>query len=112
MTIREVREALSAKLLCGDDGRSFDGVYVGDFLSRAMSHVQSDNLWITIMSNVNVLAVATLTDPAAILLAEDVVLQDDARRSAEENGITVLSSPLSAYELCVRIHRLTTEKKV
>lgn len=106
MTIRDVREALSATVVCGDDTKAFDGVYMGDLLSRAMSHVQCDNLWITIMSNTNVVAVATLTEPAAVILAESVVLQEDARRSAEENGITVLSTPLSAYEICTRLYRL------
>ena len=105
MTIRDVREALSATLVCGDEAKVFDGVYVGDLLSRAMSRVQCNNLWITIMSNTNVIAVATLTEPCAIILAEDVVLQPDAKKSAEENGITVLTSPLSAYEICTRVDR-------
>lgn len=111
MTIRDVCKRLDATLICGDDGKCFEGVYVGDFLSRAMSHVQSDNLWVTIMSNVNVIAVATLTEPAAILLAEDVTLQEDAQSSAEQNGITVLTSPHSAYEICAMLHQMSLENQ-
>ena len=106
MKIRDVLEMLSASVVCGSDSGVYEGVYVGDLLSRAMSHVQCDNLWITIMSNINVIAVATLTEPAAILLAEGVVLQEDALASAKENGITVLTSPLSAYEICTRLGRM------
>ena len=105
MKLRDVCEMLSATVLCGDVDKSFEGVYVGDLLSRAMSHVGCDNLWVTIMSNVNVVAVATLTEPCAVILAEDVELQPDAKKSAEENGITVLTSPLSAYEICTRVDR-------
>ena len=105
MTVRDVCERLSATVVCGDVDKSFDGVYVGDLLSRAMSHVGCDNLWITIMSNTNVVAVATLTEPAAVILAESVAFQEDARKNAEENGVTVLSSPLSAYEICTRLDR-------
>ena len=105
MKLRDVCEMLSATVLCGDVDKSFEGVYVGDLLSRAMSHVGCDNLWVTIMSNVNVVAVATLTEPCAVILAEDVELQPDAKKSAEENGITVLTSPLSAYEICSRVDR-------
>ena len=36
MTIRDVCERLSATIVCGDVDKSFDGVYVGDLLSRAM----------------------------------------------------------------------------
>ena len=105
MKLRDVCELLCATVLCGDVDKSFEGVYVGDFLSRAMSRVKCDNLWVTIMSNANVIAVATLTEPCAIILAEDVVLQPDARKNAEENGIAVLTSPLSAYEICARVDR-------
>ena len=107
MKLRDVCELLCATVLCGDVDKSFEGVYVGDFLSRAMSRVKCDNLWVTIMSNVNVVAVATLTEPAAVILAEDVVLQADALAGAVENGITVLTSSLSAYEICARLHRAT-----
>ncbi len=104
MKVNDILEAVCGRVVCGDTDKEIDGVYVGDLLSRAMSHVTDGCLWVTIMTNVNVVAVATLTEPAAIVLAEDVLLQDDAVESARENGITVVSTPLSAYEICVRLH--------
>lgn len=111
MKISDISARIEAVLVCGDESRDFNGVYVGDLLSRAMSHVECDNLWVTIMSNINVVAVATLTEPAAILLAEGVVLQEDALKSAVENRITVLSTELSAYEICVRLGAALSEKE-
>lgn len=105
MTVSDICKKLNAVLVCGETDKAFNGVYVGDLLSRAMSHVESDNIWVTIMSNVNVIAVATLTEPAAIVLAEDVSLQNDALEGAKENNITVLQSPLSAYEICARLYK-------
>ena len=105
MTVNDICKETDAVLVCGDADRPFDGVYVGDLLSRAMSHVEADNIWVTIMSNINVVAVATLTEPAAVILAVGVSLQEDALKGAKENGITVLSSPLSAYEICVRVNK-------
>ena len=109
MTVKDICEKTDAKLLCGSADKEFCGVYVGDLLSRAMSHVEADNVWITIMANANVVAVATLTEPAAVLLAEGVVLADDAMQGAEKNGITVLTSQLSAYELCLKLGELSAE---
>lgn len=109
MTVDALCDLLDAKIICGDADKPFLSVYVGDLLSRAMSRVETDGIWVTIMSNVNVVAVATLTEPAAIVLAEDVVLQDDALTAARENGLTVLTSPLSAYEICVAIARFCEE---
>ena len=112
MKISDIAKEIEAVLVCGNEEKEFDGVYVGDLLSRAMSHVGFDNIWVTIMSNINVVAVATLTEPAAIVLAEDVVLQEDALKSAKENRITVLSTKLAAYEICVRLHKITSENKI
>ena len=111
MTVNDIREKIEADFLCGDGDKNFDGVYVGDLLSRAMSHVECDNLWVTIMSNVNVIAVATLTEPAAVILAEGEILQDDELAKAKGNGITVLTSPLSAYEICTRVYEVVSESE-
>ncbi len=103
MTVNDICKKIDAVLICGDADKAFSGVYVGDLLSRAMSRVEADSIWVTIMSNANVIAVATLTEPAAIILAEGVELQQDALKGAEENGITVIASKLSAYEICISI---------
>ena len=106
MTVNDILDGIGGRVVCGDADKETEGVYVGDLLSRAMSHVTEGCLWVTIMSNVNVVAVATLTEPAAIVLAEGVSLQIDALENAQKNGITVVSTPLSAYEICVRLHEM------
>ena len=103
MKLSEIVDSLSLTVVSGDTDRDLEGVYAGDFLSRAMSRVEADDLWITIMNNVNVIAVASLTDAAAILLAENVSLMPDALAAAREKDVTVLSSGLSVYELCVAL---------
>lgn len=106
MYLSELCEMLSLKVVTGQIGkRDFQGVYAGDLLSRAMSHVKADNLWLTIMANTNVIAVASLTEAAAVLLCEGVELLPEALEAAEENDILVLSSQASVYDLCVQIHR-------
>lgn len=109
MKLSELCEKLSLCVITGDtDGAEFDGVYAGDLLSRAMSHVEEDNLWITIMSNVNVIAVASLSGASAVLLAEGVELIPEALTAARERDITVLSSEMTVYELCVKIGELVS----
>lgn len=103
MKFDSIAKKLELRAVTGEMPESFDGVYVGDLLSRAMSRVDADNLWITIMNNINVIAVANLTEPAAVILAEGVELFEDAKKSAEERGVTVLSCEKSAYEICAVI---------
>ncbi len=101
MKINQILDELKAKVICGETDKDFEGVYAGDFLSRAMSKIEYNNLWITIMANKNAIAVASLTEAAAVILAEDVILQEDALEAARANNITVLSSSLNVYSICL-----------
>ena len=110
MNLSTLSERLGLSAVAGTtEDKTWDGVYAGDLLSRAMSHVRFDNLWITIMTNQNVIAVASLTEAAAVILAEGVELLPEAREAARENGITVLSSDKTVYELCAAIAELSRE---
>lgn len=109
MKVEALQGLLSARVLCGKADGEFEGVYIGDLLSRAMSRVEAGCAWVTIMANINVVAVANLTEPALIILAEDVTMQADVLAAAEENGITVMSSPMSAYEICCAISKMAGE---
>ncbi|MBR7032457.1 MAG: hypothetical protein IKI03_02345 [Clostridia bacterium] len=108
MKLSDVIDSLSLTVVTGAADGCFEGVYAGDFLSRAMSRVGAGDLWITIMNNVNVIAVASLTDASAVLLAEDVSLMPDALDAAREKDVTVLSSGMSVYELCVALGKFGT----
>lgn len=82
-----------------DPEREIKNVYIGDLLSWVMGKAQEDDAWITIMSNINVVAVASLSDTACVILAEDVILDDSTIKAAKEKGINILSTPQSAYQV-------------
>ena len=86
-----------------DRDRQINGVYIGDLLSWVMSSAECDNAWITIMSNINVIAVASLSDVSCVLLAEDVTLDSELLNTAKEKGINILSTPLAAYEAATKL---------
>ena len=89
--------------------REINGVYIGDLLSWVMGKAQTDNAWITIMSNINVGAVASLTDVACVILAEDVKMEADVINTAQEKGINILSTSLSTYEAALSLGELLVE---
>ena len=109
MKIEKVVSELGLSSLTPCAAVEFDGVYAGDFLSRAMSRVKEGDLWITIMSNINVIAVASLTDAAAVVLAESVDMAEDVLAAAEEKGVAVFSSGMTVFELCARIGAIWDE---
>ena len=104
MTVKAFADELgftALSLPCPD--REVSGAYIGDLLSWVMGRAEAGNVWITIMSNQNIAAVATLADVACILLAEEVIPDAEVLRIAEEKGINILATKLSAFEAAKRI---------
>ena len=91
-----------------DGDREIDGVYIGDLLSWVMGRAQMDNAWITIMTNVNTIAVASLADTSCVILAEGVELPEDIVQTALEKGINVLRSNQPIYETAVQLAGLVS----
>ncbi len=85
-----------------DPHREIDGVYVGDLLSWVMGNASEGNLWITIMTNSNVIAVASLIGVSAVVLAEGVMPEKEVLDLAFQKGINVLSAPLGIYQICLK----------
>ena len=84
--------------------RNIEGVYIGDLLSWVMGRATENDAWITIMSNVNVIAVASLCDVSVIILAEDVILDEDVLSLAKEKGVNVFTTALSAYDVATKLY--------
>ena len=106
MTVSRLCEMLDAKVLSlPDDTREIGGVYIGDLLSWVMGRAKSDDAWITIMSNINVVAVASLSDTACVILAEGVELSQDIIETAKAKFVNIISVHKSAYEIAAILSR-------
>ncbi len=101
MKVSELAEKISGRIVCGEKGaeKELHGCYIGDLLSLAMSKVQKDNVWITIQSNINIAAVATLTEAGCIIICDGFTPDSNTASKADEENIPIISSEKSAYEL-------------
>ena len=107
MTVAELSVKLNAKNICLPcPEREVVGAYVGDLLSWVMGRAPADCAWVTIMSNLNVVAVASLADVACVIFSEDVAPDDDALKKAEKEGINLISVKESSYEVCASLSKL------
>lgn len=100
MTINELIDKASLTPLalpCPD--REVKGAYIGDLLSWVMGRASQDNAWITIMSNVNVIAVASLSDVSCVILAEGVTPDEQVITTACSKGINILRSDFDAFSV-------------
>ena len=107
MTVKELIEKLDLEALTATDPeREVTGAYAGDLLSWVMGRAQSGDAWITIMTNINTVAVASLADVACVILAENCEIEQDVVKTAEAKGINLLRGAETTYELCAALSDL------
>lgn len=107
MVVNELAKAIGMENLTGKGGdREVTGAYACDLLSRVMAGCREGDAWITVQTHLNVIAVATLSEPSCIIIPEGIKVQEETIRKAGEGNIALLASEMKAYEICWKIHRL------
>ena len=107
MNVSDLQKALGLEILTSKDykDREIKGCYIGDLLSWVMGRAQQNDVWITIMSNINIAAVASLADVACVILAEGVKPDAGVAEKADKQGIIIFSSDKTSYELACGISK-------
>ena len=75
-----------------------------------MAHAKENEVWITIQSHKNIVAVASLLNLSAIIIAEDVTIDENTLIKAEEENIPIYSSDKSIYELCGILYNILSRE--
>jgi hypothetical protein len=82
------------------------GAQVCDLLSHVMSRGRQGQVWITIQTHANIIAVAALAKLSAVIIAGGFPPEDETTMRAEEEGIALLLSGESAYTLAGQLYEL------
>ena len=99
MTVENLIQTLELTSFHTEDSqRNVTGVYCGDLLTWVMANAPTDGVWLTIMSNVNVAAVAALTDVSCVILTEGVTPDPDLLERAQAQGVNLLGTESSTFE--------------
>ena len=108
MTVQELMEMeLFRTVNPGEDKeRQITGVFCCDLLSIVMGKAKSGAAWITVMCNINTIAVAVLSDVSCVIISEGYAADEDMVKKAEEQGVCLLQSSLPTFELGFAIHNL------
>lgn len=108
MTVTQLIDTLQLEILnAGDLSRTVTGGYCGDLLSHVMGKATVDNVWFSVMGNVNAIAVCVLTEVACLVLTDNAPLDEAAKFRAQAENVTVLRSTRSTYDLAAELGRLS-----
>lgn len=92
-----------------DTGREITKPFCCDLLSVAMGRAPAGCAWVTVMGNMNTLAVASLADAAVVIMAEGAMLDEIAQKKALEQEITVLKTELPIFDAALKIFRMMND---
>jgi len=100
VTVEEMVGRLGLQVAArGEMAREISGGYASDLLSCVMAKAKEGNVWVTLQAHPNVIAVASLLNLAAVIVAEGVEADLETVMRAQENGVTLLGSAQTTFSV-------------
>jgi hypothetical protein len=106
MTLADLIQGLDLKVFAagGELQRPVGGGYASDLLSDVMAHSRKDDLWVTVQTHPNIVAVAVLKELAGIVLVNGREPTADTVERAEKEHLPILVTRLKAFECVGRLY--------
>ena len=82
------------------------GGYSSDLLSCVMAGAKKGFIWTTLQAHLNIVAVAALTEVAAVIITENAQPDSTSIAKANQQGVILLSTPQFTYEINGRLWEL------
>ncbi len=108
MKFNDLVEELSLEVKSYKDGLPNDvtGAYVSDLLSDVLANSKDGNIWITLQTHLNIVAVAGLKTLAGIIIVSGRPVPEEVLQKAEAEKITITTTQLPAFEVAGRLYQL------
>jgi hypothetical protein len=101
MNLQEVIDHLGLEILTTRE-KDFSAIepqsgYASDLLSCVMAGANPQSIWVTLQAHINIVAVGALKEVSAIIISEGAAPEEPTLLKAEQEGITLLSTPNSSF---------------
>lgn len=112
MTLQDLVNKLSLNVLSNNEGLQnvISGGYVSDMLSDVLANSKEGNIWITLQTHQNTVAIASVRNLAGIIIVNKRQPDEETLKKAEQEKITIMTTPLSAFEVVGRIYKLVESR--
>lgn len=105
MKVSELVEKYGLKVFAGEQGlkNEISGGYVSDLLSDVMGNAKENEVWITLQTHQNVMAIASLKELAAVILVKNLEPDEDTLERSREEGIPLLGTDMGTFEMAGKL---------
>lgn len=108
VTLKEIADELALEVRTASDKLDVEvtGGYASDLISRVMAKAQKGNIWVTLHSHPNIVAMAVLLDLAAIVITEGREPEPKTVKRANEERVPILTTNHSNFTIVGRLAQL------
>lgn len=107
MQLKEIQKRLGLKVSSdGDLEREVTGGYASDLLSDVLAHAKEGNLWVTLQTHQNIVAIASAKGLSGIILVNDRTPESETVKKAEAEKIPIFTSNLPTFEIIGQLYQL------
>lgn len=106
MKVSDLMDIYGLILFSGESGlgKEISGGYVSDLLSDVMGNASENEVWITLQTHQNVMAIASLKDLAAVILVKGFEPDSEMLEHSNEEGIPVLGTSWGTFEMAGKLY--------
>lgn len=106
MNIKELTDTGDFKVITGvfNPDINITGGYTSDLLSDVMANAKKDNVWITLQTHLNITAVASLKEIAAVIVVMNREISKETIDKAMEEKITILTTHLTSFQISGKLY--------
>ena len=108
MTVKELAQTLNLKVCSGEKGldNQITGGYTSDLLSDVMGNIEAGMVWITLQTHVNVTAIASLKEVAAVIIVKNLQPEANTIENSNNEAIPILSTTENTFDITGKIFNL------
>ena len=108
MKLGEIVEKLSLDVKTGHHGlqKAVSGVYVSDLLSDVMANSKEGNVWVTLQTHLNIVAVAGLKGLAGIIIVNNRQPEKEINEKADSEKVTIMTTSMPAFEVAGKLYQM------
>lgn len=107
MLLKNIKEILKLTILTSENmDLDIKKGYVCDLLSEVMGKAESESIWITVHTNMNVIAVAAMLDIKAVIITEGHTPNEKFIEKALEEKIAIFTTESNSFEITGKLYEL------
>jgi len=101
MKVNDLLHNDAFRLLSNEDtlNNEFETAYSGDLLSWVMGNGVQGSIWLTVLTHMNIVAVASLREFKAICICEGAKIPPEVLDKANEEHIAIIETNLSIFDV-------------